>query len=290
LQAPSSPDRIAYFAADGVDCLAATLGRYRYALHSHASFVIGAIASGTGSITVSGQRFLVEPGDLTLYNPHEVHDGGAEAGNFAYRVCYPGDARLQAMAAEMPQHGRGRALRFRSPVVRDPAGARLYLAAHQAWQRDSHSMQAEEGMSAVLEYCLVQHAGMAALPANGAEPQGLARAIDCMHARLGDALSLAELVRCSGIPRQRLIHAFRHATGFTPHAYLLNLRVGKAKELLRAGADAATVAMSLGFSDQAHLTRAFKARVGVPPALFRTAVQGRAHGRSLQRQPAGTDR
>lgn len=273
-QAPPSPDRIAFFAADGVDCMAATLGRYRYAPHSHATFTIGAIASGTGSVTVSGRRHVAMPGDLTLYNPHEVHDGGAEASDFAYRVCYPSEGLIAGVAAEMQAQGSGgRAMRFRTPVVHDMAGARLFLAAHEAWQRNGHSMEAEERMGAVLEYCLVQHARLTPLPSAAAEPQGVARAIDSIHAHLGEDVSLADLVHCSGIPRQRLIHAFRHATGLTPHAFLLNLRVCKAKDLLRAGQNAAAVAASLGFSDQAHLTRAFKARIGVPPGTFSTAVQ-----------------
>ena len=68
--------------------------------------------------------------------------------------------------------------------------------------------------------------------------------------------------------------AFRAAYGLPPHAYLTNLRVQRARELLDAGLRPAEVAAHVGFTDQAHLTRHFKRVVGVPPgayALGRTA-------------------
>jgi AraC-like DNA-binding protein len=41
--------------------------------------------------------------------------------------------------------------------------------------------------------------------------------------------------------------------------------------LLKRGTSPADTAASVGFADQAHLTRAFKARLGVSPGAYRRA-------------------
>jgi AraC-like DNA-binding protein len=51
----------------------------------------------------------------------------------------------------------------------------------------------------------------------------------------------------------------------------LNIRILRARELLRRGLPVAEVALETGFYDQAHLTRVFKRCVGVPPRRFSRA-------------------
>lgn len=54
--------------------------------------------------------------------------------------------------------------------------------------------------------------------------------------------------------------------------YLASLRVEAAREALAAGASCADAAWAAGFSDQAHLTRAFKERLGMTPGFYQRAV------------------
>jgi AraC-like DNA-binding protein len=54
----------------------------------------------------------------------------------------------------------------------------------------------------------------------------------------------------------------------TPHAYLDQLRVRHARELLRNGIAPADVALRTGYADQSHLTRHFRRLVGVTPGQY----------------------
>jgi AraC-like DNA-binding protein len=57
----------------------------------------------------------------------------------------------------------------------------------------------------------------------------------------------------------------------------VQLRVERAKCMLRQGWPASDVAARLGFADQAHLTRQFRQRVGVTPAAYaRTTARPRS--------------
>jgi AraC-like DNA-binding protein len=48
--------------------------------------------------------------------------------------------------------------------------------------------------------------------------------------------------------------------------------VHQARELLRSGESPSLIAVQCGFADQAHLTRAFKARLGVTPGQYKALL------------------
>jgi len=64
--------------------------------------------------------------------------------------------------------------------------------------------------------------------------------------------------------------AFKQSEGVTPHSYVLERRIERAQKLL-AGTDIplSRIALATGFSDQSHLARHFRARVGIAPSAFR---------------------
>jgi len=58
--------------------------------------------------------------------------------------------------------------------------------------------------------------------------------------------------------------------GLPPHQFQLQARIARSRELMMAGVPIAHVAADLGFSDQSHFTRHFKAALGVTPAAYLT--------------------
>ena len=82
-------------------------------------------------------------------------------------------------------------------------------------------------------------------------------------------LGLDELAWASGVDRFRLSRAFKAAFGIAPHAYLVQLRLARARQLLARGQPPARVAMTLGFADQSHMGRWFRRAYGLTPAHYR---------------------
>ncbi|NQD58823.1 AraC family transcriptional regulator, partial [Pseudomonas sp. CM25] len=72
-----------------------------------------------------------------------------------------------------------------------------------------------------------------------------------------------------GIDRFRLTRAFKAAFGLAPHAYLIQLRLARARRLLAQGQTPAEVAVALGFADQSHLGRWFRRAYQLTPADYR---------------------
>jgi AraC family transcriptional regulator, chemosensory pili system protein ChpD len=64
------------------------------------------------------------------------------------------------------------------------------------------------------------------------------------------------------------MRSFRAATGLTDHHYVVQLRLRETCNLLARGMSASVVADSVGFADQSHLMRHFRAVYGVTPGSF----------------------
>ena len=73
-----------------------------------------------------------------------------------------------------------------------------------------------------------------------------------------------------GVPAQHLkLRTLNHHPARTlPHSYQIQLRVAKARELLRKRVPIAQVAQEVGFYDQSHLTQHFKRALGVTPLKY----------------------
>jgi AraC-like DNA-binding protein len=112
----------------------------------------------------------------------------------------------------------------------------------------------------------------------------VARTRATLHERYADDLHLDELAAIAGMSKCHLVHLFHKEVGLPPHAYQIQLRVARARELVTAGVPLAAVAAMTGFADQSHLTRLFKRVVGVPPGRY-AAAQARAARTSSASSP-----
>ena len=108
-------------------------------------------------------------------------------------------------------------------------------------------------------------AKISALPGNK-----LARVKDFVESSLDRDLTLESLAREAGYSRAHFLRMFRESTGTTPHQYVMQRRIAHAEKLLSANElGVAEIAVTCGFSSQAHLTLAFKKQTGVTPAEYR---------------------
>jgi len=76
----------------------------------------------------------------------------------------------------------------------------------------------------------------------------------------------------SGVSRFQLLRGFSREIGITPHAYLVQRRVLRAKQFLADGQTPAEAATRAGFADQSHMTRAFVRQLGITPARYQAAI------------------
>ena len=81
---------------------------------------------------------------------------------------------------------------------------------------------------------------------------------------------LRSLANEAGYSRGHFLNMFRASTGLTPHRYLVNRRVVRARILLeRRDRTLIDIAIACGFSSQAHMSQVFREKTGVTPGEYR---------------------
>jgi AraC-like DNA-binding protein len=254
-----------------LDLLRATFVKHAFARHTHEGFAIGVIDRGAEAFRYRGATHRAPAGSIVLINPGEAHTGqAAVAGGWSYSMLYPDAKLLRAVATELA--GRECAVPyFPDPVVYDPSQATLLRRLHALLERSDATLERESQLLAVCAHLLARHAAARPEPqAVGSEPGRVALARSYLEAHLEDNVNLDELARLTNLSPFHLLRVFQREVGLPPHAYLTQLRVGRAKQLLAAGMPLPQVAHVSGFSDQSHLTRQFKRLVGVTPGRYAT--------------------
>jgi len=101
-------------------------------------------------------------------------------------------------------------------------------------------------------------------------PRAVRRSIEYIHANLAGATRLKDIAGAAGMSMFHLSRTFRASTGVTLHRYLTRARVERVKALLLdSDQSLAAIADATGFSDQSHMSKAFRLYAGTTPRLFR---------------------
>jgi AraC family transcriptional regulator len=104
--------------------------------------------------------------------------------------------------------------------------------------------------------------------------RAVARVVDYIEASVDQDLRLAALASVAGMSSYHFARRFKETVGMSPHAYILARRVQRAQELLKTSAsNLADIAATCGFSSQAHLTSAFRGRLGTTPGRYRRSFE-----------------
>jgi transcriptional regulator GlxA family with amidase domain len=109
-----------------------------------------------------------------------------------------------------------------------------------------------------------------------------------------DRVHVADLARGLGVSYSWFRRTFAHHTGLSPHQYRLQLKVGRARTLLRETAlTVKEVAFRCGFESEQYFCRLFRRKTGLAPGEWRRsklsprASRRAAHGERLTRGRRG---
>jgi AraC family transcriptional regulator len=107
-------------------------------------------------------------------------------------------------------------------------------------------------------------------------PLWLKQAIDLLHARFAEPLSLQTIAQSVGVHPVHLARVFREHHRCTVGEYIRRLRIEFAcQQLVFSRASLLEIALAAGFSDQSQFSHTFKRATGLTPGKFRAEAQPR---------------
>jgi AraC family transcriptional regulator len=111
---------------------------------------------------------------------------------------------------------------------------------------------------------------------------------DLMVTHLEDEFSLTRLAREAGVSEFHFSRAFKRTTGFKPSQYFINLRMERARRLLReTNRSIIEIGLNVGYTSPSHFARIFHREVGISPSRYRRSYGRAKPGSALRKSPPG---
>jgi AraC-like DNA-binding protein len=254
-------------------------GEHTFANHTHDTYSLGVMLRGYSSFTRERKTDLLHEGKIFFANPQEVHtcQCGKKSKEWVYANIYPSVSFMQQLSAQLDLNIATTPMfpqicSYESTISKQLQNL-FYKIIHKQELLDLESELIE-----TLSRLIVANANNSAkklLSFEQYRPKEITRVLEYLNSvnDLG-GVRVNELAAVAGFSPYHFIRTFQKTVGMTPYAYASQLRVTRAQKMLLNGETPAMAAALSGFSDQSHMTRAFKKVYGVTPAKFTKNKRG----------------
>jgi AraC-like DNA-binding protein len=214
------------------------------------------VVSGKGVFVRDGVTHRIEKSELFVIRPFEETYYEADVNDpWSYIwVGFTGDGLLDNV--------------FDKPVISIPGAGKIF-------QDMRRCFELENGRSAFLTSRIWEL--VARIQDLGSVKTGhIDKALSFMHSEYANGITVGTVARHLSLDRTYFSTLFKSETGVSPVDYLTDLKLSKAAELMSVyGRSPTTAALSVGYPDYCHFSRAFKKRFGVSPRAYREQSEGK---------------
>ena len=246
-------------------------------VHHHDFYEVYYLLDGQVEYWVDGRIIRMEPGDLLLINPQELHRPlvGSDKERYERIVLWINKDFLESMSPGKSKLSRcfDQSLPNRicpADAERPILKARMYELVREYYSRDFGSRICAQGLFLQL---MVQ---LNRLSFHTDDPERedsqlselVQKTMDYIRDNISKPLSLEMIAGYLFVSKYHLSHAFSREVGVSLYRYIMLRRLLLARQLLLSGQGAGQVSINCGFSDYASFYRAFKAEYGVSPREY----------------------
>jgi AraC-like DNA-binding protein len=237
--------------------------------HWHEEYQFCLVQSGPGEMSYRGSNLPTPPASLFMVHPGEVHSNRCyDTFGCSYRTLFVNPELMLQAASDVRLKEMGLPF-FPNAVVFDQDVVTQYLRLHFALERPASNLERQVlllDFLAVLIHRFSEERPI--LRSFGSDIPAVRRACDYLVEHYAENVSLERLARLANLSPFHFNRVFSKQFGMPPHAFQTQIRVSRAKALLRRGLSIAEVTFQTGFFDQSHLCRHFKRLVGVSPGQY----------------------
>ena len=235
--------------------------------HFHEYYVVGFIESGKRHLSCKNKEYIVNSGDLLLFNPMDNHTcEQIDDRTLDYRCINIKPEIMQKAVSEIM--GKDYLPRFTQPVIYHSEQVEPLRELHIAIMEEQSDFKKEETFLFLIEQLIKQYSYTSIHSEETEIDAGIQAVRDYLEKHYVERITLEELSALSKMNKYSLLRSFTRLLGITPYRYLETVRIGEAKKLLEAGIEPIDAALQTGFSDQSHFTNYFKEYIGLTPKQY----------------------
>ncbi len=236
--------------------------------HFHEHYVIGFIEKGQRFLSCKNKEYIIEPGDLLLFNPRDNHTCEQMDNKTLDYRCINIQPEIMSKAI-FEITGKEYLPYFTPHVICHSEWVSVIRELHQIIMEEEIDFRKEEIFFFLLEQLIEEYTEQT-LPAGNIEQSMEVRVIcEFLENNYMENVTLNDLCKLTGLSKYYLLRSFTKQKGISPYSYLETIRIDKAKKMLEQGILPIDVALQTGFSDQSHFSNFFKKYIGLTPKQYR---------------------
>ena len=255
------------------------------ALHHHDFYEIYFFISGNVTYNIESRNFSLNPGDILLISPMELHQpvfsqesGGYERyvlwinKNFLSRMDLPGQDLSRCFDTTRPEH---------SNLLRPDGTKReylIYLMGMLLQESRSEEYASATASMALLAQILVSVNRLAIQGERPADTKSesdsvVYRVLSYINENYNEDLNLDMLANKFFISKYHLSREFNRLVGTSVYRYIIQKRLVMAKQLMGTGISSTAVYQHCGFGDYSNFYRAFKSEYQISPKEYMATLR-----------------
>lgn len=235
--------------------------------HFHEYYVIGFIESGQRYLSCKNKEYIIETGDLILFNPRDNHTCKQIDGRrLDYRCINIEPDVMKKFALEIT--GEDYLPYFTESVLFHNDLVASLRELHLMIMQEQKDFKKEEMLLIIIEQLIVEYSNAIAPVAPLQTNVEIKVVCDYLEKNYMKNIKLNDLSTLTGLSKYYLLHSFTKQKGISPYSYLETIRISKAKKFLEQGITPIDVALQTGFTDQSHFTNFFKKLIGLTPKQY----------------------
>lgn len=235
--------------------------------HFHDYYVIGFIENGQRYLLCKNREYIINPGDIVIFNPRDTHSCEQLDGKtLDYRCINIQPKVMRRTALEIT--GCDYLPQFSQTVLCRSEFAEPLRELHCMICQNETDFIKEELFLFLMGQLLQEYSDTAAERIVQEQASEFKTVCNYMETNYAKPSTLDELSTLTGLSRYHFLRSFTRQKGISPYRYLETIRVGNAKKLLEQGVSPADTALLTGFSDQSHFTNFFKKFIGLTPRQY----------------------
>ncbi len=248
-------------------------------VHHHDFYEIYFLLGGNVDFLIEGKTHHLEPGDLLLINPQELHQAQIRPDSLYERIVLWIDRNFLASLGnsqsdltacfdnDSPMHTN----LLRPDKIRRAALQDLLekLTAEFYGEKPGGELYAQ---SLLLQFMVEVNRMMQNVTnrdhSRQEDPDLVSQVLAYIGSHFQDSINLEQLAAEFFVSKYYLSHEFSKRVGISIYRYVIFRRLMLAKELMESGSAPGAVYQSCGFGDYANFYRAFKSEYGISPKAY----------------------
>lgn len=235
--------------------------------HFHDYYVIGFIENGKRYLSCKNKQYIIETGDLIVFNPGDIHTcEQIDDRTLDYRCINIKKDVMKKITFEIT--GKEYLPNFMEFVLFRNELTSSLKELHLMIMEEEKDLKKDELFLFIIEQLIREYSNPVSEMTIQEASAEIKTVCDYLENNYMENITLNQLSNLTGLSKYYLLHSFTKQKGISPYNYLQTIRIGKAKKMLEQGVAPIDVAFKTGFTDQSHFTNFFKKLIGLTPKQY----------------------